>query len=178
MKRKKICLYFLHFCLYREIFTKSKKKLLVHNFGSKNYLISESKAGKMCAQRFVIHWPVNTYKKWRLVDNIYYPPEVSKKLRKCLPNKHSSLWRRLQDVLKTSFVFVFRRRLDQNEYIGVSHTSSEYVLKTSWSTPIYSSWPYVFKMSSRRFQDVFKTSYKNVFKTSSRCIQDVLQASS
>ena len=162
MKRKKICLYFLHFCLYREIFTKSKKKLLVHKlqnlffFGSKNYLISESKAGKMCAQRFVIHWPVNTYKKWRLVDNIYYPPEVSKKLRKCLPNKHSSLWRRLQDVLKTSFVFVFRRRLDQNEYIGVSHTSSEYVLKTSWSTPIYSSWPYVFKMSSRRFQDVLQ----------------------
>ena len=58
--------------------------------------------------------------------------------------------------------------------------------KTSWSRPIYLSWPYVFKTSSRRFQDVFKTSSrrfqdvfktscKNVFKTSSRRLQDVLQ---
>ena len=37
--------------------------------------------------------------------------------------------------------------------------------KTSWSRPIYSFWPYV-KTSSRRFQDVFKTS--------SKCLQDVL----
>ena len=93
------------------------------------------------------------------------------------PNKHLSWWRRLEDFLKTSFVFFFRRRLED-------------VLKTSWSRPIYSSWPYVFKTSSRRFQDVlqkrlqdiFKTSskrlqdvLKNVFKTSSRRLQDVLQ---
>ena len=41
----------------------------------------------------------------------------------------------------------------------------------SWSRPKYLSWLYVFKTSSRRFQDffkVFKTSYKSVFKTSSR----------
>ena len=49
-------------------------------------------------------------------------------------------WRRLEDVL--------RLRLQ----------------KTSWSKPIYSSWPYVCKTSSRRFQDVFQ----DVFKTSSR----------
>ena len=71
------------------------------------------------------------------------------------------------------------RRLDQDEYIHLSHSSSEDVFKTSWSRPIYSSWLYVFKTSSRRFQDVFKTSSrrfqdvfktscKNVFKTSSR----------
>ena len=73
-----------------------------------------------------------------------------------------------EDVLKMSFVFVFRRRLDQDEYVRLSLTSSEDVFKTSWSKPIYSSWPYVFKTSSRRFQHVFKTSCKSVFKTSSR----------
>ena len=36
-----------------------------------------------------------------------------------------------EDVLKTSFVFVFRRRLDQDEYIRLTHTSSEDVFKTS-----------------------------------------------
>ena len=34
------------------------------------------------------------------------------------------------------------------------------------------------KTSSRRFQDVFKTSCKKVFKTSSRRLQDVLKTSS
>ena len=75
-----------------------------------------------------------------------------------------------EDVFKTS-----SRRLDQDEYVRLSLTSSEDVFKTSWSRPIYSSWLYVFKTSSRRFQDVFKTSCKNVFKTSSRRLQDVLQ---
>ena len=41
-----------------------------------------------------------------------------------LPSEHSSWWRCLEDVLKTSFVFVFRRRLQD-------------VFKTSWSRPIY-----------------------------------------
>ena len=80
-----------------------------------------------------------------------------------------------EDVLKTSFVFVFRRRLQD-------------VFKTSWSRPIYLSWPYVFKTSSRRlrdisrrFEDVFKTSSKrlqDLFKASSRRLQDVLKTSS
>ena len=48
-----------------------------------------------------------------------------------------------EDVLKTS-----SRRLDQDEYVRLSLTSSE---------------------------DVFKTSCKNVFKTSSRRLQDVLK---
>ena len=110
-----------------------------------------------------------------------------------------------EDVLRTSFVFDFRRRLDQDEYIHLTHTSSEDVFKTSWSRAIYSSWSYVFKTScqdvfktssrhledvfkisprrlakmfSRRLQNVFKTSCKNVFKTSSRRLQDVLKTSS
>ena len=36
-----------------------------------------------------------------------------------------------EDVLKMSFVFVFRRRLDQDEYVRLSFTSSEDVFKAS-----------------------------------------------
>ena len=106
-------------------------------------------------------------------------------------------WRRLtasssEDVCKTS-----SRRLDQDDYIRLSLTSSEDVFKTSWSRPIYSSWRYVFKTSSRclgqdqyiclghtyswRLQDVFETSsrrFQDVFRTSSRCFQDVFNKSS
>ena len=81
------------------------------------------------------------------------------------PSKHSLWWRRLEDVLKTSFVFI-----KTNLFALASRLH-----KTFWSRPIYSSWPYAFKTSSRRFQDVFKTSCKNVFKTSSRRLQDVLE---
>ena len=73
-----------------------------------------------------------------------------------------------EDVLKTSFVSVFRRRLQK--------TSSEDVFKTS-SRPIYSSC----HMSSRSLQDVFKTSsrrFEDVFKTSSKRLQDIFKASS
>ena len=89
--------------------------------------------------------------------------------------------------MKTYFVFIFRRRLHQDKYIRLSHTSSEDVFKMSWSRPKYLSWLYVFKTSSRRFQDffkVFKTSYKGVFKTSSRRLifktscQDVFKTAS
>ena len=84
-----------------------------------------------------------------------------------------------EDFLKTSFVFIFRRRL-QDVLIKTNMFSLALRLqKTSWSRPIYLSWPYVFKTSSRRLQDVlktssrclqdiFKTSYKNIFKTFSR----------
>ena len=72
-------------------------------------------------------------------------------MQKKQPSKHSSWWRRPEDVLKTSFIFVFRRRLQD-------------VLKTSWSRPIYSSWPYVFKTSSRHLQDVLQRYLQDVFK--------------
>ena len=68
-----------------------------------------------------------------------------------LPSKHSSWWRHLEDV--------FRLRLQ----------------KTSWSRPIYSSWSYVFKTSSRRFEDVFKQSSRRLGKKSSRHLQDVFK---
>ena len=90
----------------------------------------------------------------------------------------TSVWTQQTFVLMKTFW----RRLDQDEYVRLSLTSSEDVFKTFWSRPIYSSWPYVFKTSSRRLQDILKTFSKrlqdvleNVFKTSSRRLQDVLQ---
>ena len=56
-----------------------------------------------------------------------------------------------EDVLKTSFVFVIRGRLQD-------------IFKVSWLRLIYLSWPYIFKTYSRRLA-----------KTSSRHLQDVLQ---
>ena len=68
----------------------------------------------------------------------------------------------LEDILKASFVFVFRRRLQ------------DVLIKTN----IFALLMRLQKMSSRRFQDVFKMSCENFFKTSSRRLQDVLKTSS
>ena len=65
--------------------------------------------------------------------------------------------------LKTSL-----RRVHQDECIRLNHSSSEDVFKTSWSRPIYSSCPYLFKTSSKRFQDVLQKRLQDIFKTSSR----------
>ena len=100
--------------------------------------------------------------------------------------------RRLEDVLKTSLVFVFRKRLwvlssedvfktswsrrIYSPYSYVFRRHLQDVFKTSSSRPTYSSWSYVFKKSSRRFQDVFKTfsrRFQDVLKTSSTRPQDV-----
>ena len=100
-------------------------------------------------------------------------------------------------LMQTSYVFVFRRCL-QDVLIKTNMFALALRLqKTSWSRPIYSSWPYVFKTSSRRLQDDFKTSSRSfqdvlktfwsrpiyscwpyVFNTSSRCLQDVFKMSS
>ena len=106
-----------------------------------------------------------------------------------------------EDVLKTSFVVVFRRRLDQDEYVRPSqrlqNTSSRRlqgvliktnifvlairlkgVFKTS-SRRLQDVLPrrlqHVLKTSSRHFQDIFKTSWQDIFKTSSKLLQDVFQ---
>ena len=81
--------------------------------------------------------------------------------------------RGLQDVLIKTNIFTLdiplqktsSRRLDQDQYIRLGHTSSRRLQD-------------VFKASSRRLtktfsrslQNVFRTSCKNVFKTSSRCL--------
>ena len=105
-----------------------------------------------------------------------------------IPSKHSSWWRRLENVLKTSckdvssLVFVFRRcfqdvliktnifalvtrlqrrlrRLGQDQYIRLGHTS----------------WRLLAKTASKRFQDVFKTFWKRLQDILQRCLQDVFK---
>ena len=83
-----------------------------------------------------------------------------------------------EDVFKTSFVFVFRRRLQDVLIKSNMFALALRLQKTSWSRPIYSSWPYVFKTSSRRFQDVLQKRLQDIFKTSSRRFEDVFKTSS
>ena len=94
-----------------------------------------------------------------------------------------------EDVLKTYFVFVFRRCLQDvlikmNIFALVIRLQG--VFKVSWSRPTYSPWPYVFKTPSKRLQDalprglqnVFKTSSRRLAKMSSRYLRDVFKTSS
>ena len=103
------------------------------------------------------------------------------RITRFFPSKHSSWWRRLEDVFRFRLQKTSSRRL-QDVLIKTNMFALalrlQDVFKTSWSRPIYLSWLYVFKTSSRRFQDVFKTfrrRLQNVFKTSSRRLQDLLE---
>ena len=98
-------------------------------------------------------------------------------------------WRRLEDVLRLCLQKTSWRRLHQDEYIRLTHTSSEDVLIKTNILVLVIRLQDVFKTFSRRLQDVlqkrlqdiFKTSsrrFQDVFKTSSRLIQDVLKTSS
>ena len=85
-------------------------------------------------------------------------------------------WPKSQQIfalMKTSFAFISRRRL-QDVLIKTNIFALFIRLqKTSWWRTIYSSWSYVFK----RFQDNFKTSSRqlqDIFKTTSRHVQDIL----
>ena len=99
------------------------------------------------------------------------------------PSKHSSWWKRFEDVLKTSSVLVFKtnifvlvitpsRSYDEDKYIRPGHTSSR-------------CFEDLFKTSSRRLhEDVFKmyhqvklfvlTRLQDVFETYSTCFWDAL----
>ena len=85
-----------------------------------------------------------------------------------------------EDVLKSS-----SRRLDQDEYIHLTHTCSEDVFKTSSIRLDQDQYICLGHTSSRRLQDLFKRSSRrlaktssDVFTTSSRRLQDVLKTSS
>ena len=90
-------------------------------------------------------------------------------------SKHSSWWRRLENVLKTAFVFVFRRRL-QDVFIKTNIFALAIRLQKKSSRRLEKT------ASSRRLQDVLETSSKtpcqSFFKTSSRSLQDVFKTSS
>ena len=75
-----------------------------------------------------------------------------------LPSNYSSWWRRLEDILKTSW----SRRI-----FRLSFTSSEDVFKTS--SKLFQD------VLPRCLQEVFKTSSRRLAKTSSRHLQDVFK---
>ena len=100
------------------------------------------------------------------------------------PSKHSSWWRRLQDVLMKTNIFVLLIRLQktssrrlQDAFIKTNIFVLAIVLQDVFKT-FSRRLQDIFKMSSRRPQDIFKTSsrcFENVFKTSSRHLQDVFK---
>ena len=85
-------------------------------------------------------------------------------------------------LMKTSFVFVFRRRLQDVLIKANIFAIFTHLQKTSWSRPTYSSWSYVFttfsghlaKMSSRRLA---KTSSRRLHKyTDHKFLRSVTEA--
>ena len=70
------------------------------------------------------------------------------------------------------------RRLDQEEYIRLSHTSSEDVLVKTNVFVLAIHLQDVFKTSSRRLAKTCSRHLPDVFKTSSRRLQEVLKMSS
>ena len=79
------------------------------------------------------------------------------------------------DISQQTFVLMktSSRRLDEDEYILINHTSSEDVFKTSSRRLGQDQYIRLVHTSSRRLQDVFKTSRKYVLKTSSRQFEGV-----
>ena len=88
-----------------------------------------------------------------------------------------------EDVFKTSwswgiyspYSYVFRWRLDQDQYIRLGHTSSRHFpqvfnMSSRHLQDVSKMFQHVLKTFSKRLQDIFKTSCKDVFKTLSRRI--------
>ena len=99
-----------------------------------------------------------------------------------------------EDVFKTSFIFVFRRRLqdvliktnllallirlqktssrrlDQDQYIRLDHTSSR-----RFQDVLQKLLKGIFKTSSRRFKKVFMTSSRHLQDVLQRCAQDTFK---
>ena len=93
---------------------------------------------------------------------------------KSKPSKHSSWWRCLEDVFGLRLQKTSSRRLDQEEYIRLTHS----LQKTSSRRLHQDQHIRLGHTSSKRPQDIFKTSsryFENVFKTSSRHLQDVFK---
>ena len=85
-----------------------------------------------------------------------------------------------EDVFRLRLQMTSSRLLDLDEYIRLTHTSSEDVFKTSSRRLDQDQHIHVSYTSSRRLQDVFKTSCKYVFKTPCKNVllrrfEDVLQ---
>ena len=92
-----------------------------------------------------------------------------------LPSKHSSWWRRTEDVFKTS-----SRRLRCNIFLSYKtswrhncKTSCKHVLKTSWRRFRKTYCKYVLKTSWRRLQERSWKTKSVTLKTSSRRLEGI-----
>ena len=83
-----------------------------------------------------------------------------------------------EDLLKTSFVFAFRRRLDQDKYVclGLASSEEDVLVKTNIFV-LDIRLQDVFKTFSRRLQGVLQKRLQDVLKTSSERLQDILKTS-
>ena len=151
---KSLALFKLHFKLYKikkVCFGIILYELISSNYIKLNFLVNSSKG--------MFHINIeNSDKQTTERMSIYL-------LRPIPPNIRLD-----EDVFRLRLQKTSSRRLDQDEYLRISNTSSGDVCKTSWSRPIYSSWLYVFKTSCK---NVFKTSSRPLAKISSKCFQDV-----
>ena len=105
-------------------------------------------------------------------------PSLTIFVKNVINSAHSKNSQQTFVLMKTSFVFVLRRRLDQDEYVRLRLTSSDDVFKTSSRRLGQDQYIRLGHTSSRRLQDVFKTSLRRLAKTSPRHLQDLLKASS
>ena len=98
-------------------------------------------------------------------------------VKHCLKMGYPANIRLDEEVLKTSFAFVFRRRLQDVLIKTNIFTILIRLQKTSSRRLDQDQYIRLGHMSSKHLQDGFKTSWKNVFKTSSRRLQDVFKTS-
>ena len=80
------------------------------------------------------------------------------------------VWLNPANIRLVEDVFIFRRLLQDFLIKTNMFVLALRLQKTSCSRPIYSSWPYVFKTSSRHVQDILQR-YLQLLDTSSRSIQ-------
>ena len=96
---------------------------------------------------------------------------------KILPSKHSldqdvlrTFWRRLWSSSSKHVLKASSRRLDEEKYILINHTSSEDVFKRFSRRLGQHYYIRLFHTSSRRLQDVLPKLLQNVFKRSQRYV--------
>ena len=121
----------------------------------------------------------------------YFNFERNYDVLKSKPNKKTSWWRRLsswssEDVFIKMNIFTLlirlqktsSRRLDQDQYICLGHTSSrriQDVFPRRLQNVLQKHLQDIFKTFSRRLQNVFKTSSRHLAKTFSRRLQNVFK---
>ena len=93
----------------------------------------------------------------------------------CKKNVFKTSSRHLQDALQKRLQDVFKTPSRHIQHVFKTFSRRIIKLNCSCSWPIYSSWPYLFKTSSRRLPKMFSRRLQKVFKISSRRLQDVFK---